>query len=263
MNYSPSNHSFVICAFGQSPFLEQCIESIENQSVKSNALIATSTPNDYINTLAEKHNLMVFVNTGESGIAGDWNYALSAAKTELVTLAHQDDVYLPHYTATMLETINRVENPVLFSGNYGELREDAAIYANRLLNIKKLLRIPMRLFPGKIWARRLSLAFGDSICCPSVTYLKSVMQEHPFKAGFKTNLDWQMWEELSKEKGAFAYSDRPVMLHRIHGGSETSRVIGETGRFEEDVQMFSKFWPQRFAKSLAAAYSSSEKSNQI
>lgn len=263
MKYSPSDHCFVICAFGQSPFLEQCIESIENQSVKSSTIIATSTPNEHINTLAGKHNLKVFINVGESGIAGDWNFALSAAETALITLAHQDDVYLPHYTATMLDKINRAENPLLFSGDYGELRGNAAVYANRLLNIKKTLRIPMRLFPEKVWARRLSLAFGDSICCPSVTYLKSVMQIHPFKAGFKTNLDWQMWEELSKEKGTFAYSGKPVMLHRIHGGSETSRVIGETGRFEEDVQMFSKFWPRPLAKALASAYSSSEKSNQI
>ncbi|MBQ6386354.1 MAG: glycosyltransferase family 2 protein, partial [Lachnospiraceae bacterium] len=92
-----------------------------------------------------------------------------------MTLAHQDDVYAPGYTAKMLSAMNRCRDPILFSSGYGELRDGEVVTSSRLLNIKKLLRLPMRAFPGSVWARRLSLAFGDSICCPSVTYVRDVM----------------------------------------------------------------------------------------
>ena len=263
MKYLPKDHSFIICAFRESPYLEQCILSLKNQLVPTAAAISTSTPNEHIRSLAEKYGLEVFVNAGEKGIAGDWNFALSCAKTPLVTLAHQDDIYLPEYTAEMLRGMNAVSAPLLFSSNYGEKRGEEEVYSNRLLNVKKLLRLPMRLFPGKKWARRMSLAFGDSICCPSVTYVSALMKRFPFEAGLKAGLDWQEWEKLSRLEGSFAYSNKPLMLHRIHAESETSRVIENTGRSSEDLEMFRRFWPEPVAKALSRLYAGSEKSNEI
>ena len=43
-----NDHTFAICAYKESPYLEECIKSLKNQTIKSNILIATSTPNDYI-----------------------------------------------------------------------------------------------------------------------------------------------------------------------------------------------------------------------
>ena len=46
------NHTFVICAYKESPYLEECIQSLMNQRIKSNVIITTSTPNVYIERLA-------------------------------------------------------------------------------------------------------------------------------------------------------------------------------------------------------------------
>ena len=263
MHYTAADHTFSVCAYKESPYLEECICSLLSQSVKTNIIIATSTPNEYIKALADKYNLPVFVNIGESGISGDWNFALSAAKTELITIAHQDDIYEPEYAEKLLKTVNRRKNIILYSCNYGELRNGVKINSNRLLNVKKILRIPMRLFPNRVFARRMSLAFGDSICCPSVTYVKSIISEHPFTKDYKADLDWQQWEKLSKLEGAFAYCNDYLMYHRIHEESETSHVIGETGRGREDYEMFLRFWPVPVAKLLAHRYADAEKSNDM
>ena len=60
-------HTFVICAYGESPYLEECICSLLNQKRKSPVLIATSTPNEHIERLAEKYHLQVKVNQGKRG----------------------------------------------------------------------------------------------------------------------------------------------------------------------------------------------------
>ena len=51
--YIPS-HMFVVCAYKESPYLESCIKSVLNQSVKTKVAISTGTPNDYIRKIAEK-----------------------------------------------------------------------------------------------------------------------------------------------------------------------------------------------------------------
>ena len=261
MNYLPTDHTFAVCAYKESAFLEECVSSLKAQTIKTNIIIATSTPNSYISSIAQKHNLPVFINTGKSGIAGDWNFALSSADTPLITIAHQDDIYAPQYAEKMLRAVNSLRDPILFSCNYGELRNGVKVCSNTLLNIKKVLRVPMRLFPYSITARRMSLAFGDSICCPSVTYIKDIISAHPFSPDYKAALDWQQWETLSKLKGSFAYCNDYLMFHRIHEESETSRVIGDTGRGGEDYEMFLRFWPKPIARLLAHRYADAEKSN--
>ena len=91
------NHTFAICAYKESPYLEECIKSLKNQTVKSNIIMATSTPNDHIKNLAQKYEIQLFINNGEKGIGQDWNFAVSNTKTDYVTVAHQDDVYCENY----------------------------------------------------------------------------------------------------------------------------------------------------------------------
>lgn len=253
----------MICAYGENPYLEESILSVKKQTLETNAKISTSTPNNYILNLAEKYNLSVLVNDGPGDMADNFNFAIRSAGTELVTLIHQDDLYLPDYAGEMLRCMNNAKNPILFSSDYGELRGNEAVYSNRLLNIKKVLRMPMRLLPSLKVGKRLSLAFGDSICCPSVTYVSSVMVSHSYSSGLKTNHDWKLWEELSKEKGAFVYSSKALMLHRIHEESGTSRSINDTGRSDEDYEMFLKFHIPPVARALTRLYSNSEKSNTL
>ena len=261
--FSFRDHSFIICAYKESPYLEECIKSLKWQTPASNIIITTSTPNEYIQSLADKYSIQMIENCGEHGIAGDWNFALKTAETKLVTIAHQDDVYLPMYTQIMIDEINKAEKPLFFSSAYGELRGSDYVASNRLLNIKKLMMMPISSFPHSKNIRRMVLSFGNPICCPSVTYVKDNKEFELFSNGYKSNLDWQQWEKLSKKDGSFVYYGKPLMLHRIHEDSETSKVIGSDGRKNEDYQMFLNFWPKQIAKILSEVYSKAENSNKL
>ena len=49
-----TDHTFAICAYKESEYLEECIKSIKKQSLKSNIIMVTSTPNDFIKNMAKK-----------------------------------------------------------------------------------------------------------------------------------------------------------------------------------------------------------------
>ena len=266
MNYTANDHTYVLCAYKESEFLEECINSLLSQTVKSSVLIATSTPNRHITDLAEKYGIEVFVNNGEKGIGGDWNFAVSCAKTPLVTIAHQDDIYEPEYTEAMLSLASRADNPIICFSGYGELRDGEKVYKNSVLMVKRLLLSPLKIkvFWKNRFVRRRVLSLGNCICCPAVTYVIKNTADSPFTNDYKSNIDWQQWERLSKKKGSFAYTARPLMCHRIHEASTTSEVIGEDdGRSREDYDMYLKFWPQWVARLLMKGYSKSQDSNKV
>ena len=52
-----NQHTFVICAYGDSPFLEECILSLVNQELKYQVILYTSTHRDYIEKLCLKYNI--------------------------------------------------------------------------------------------------------------------------------------------------------------------------------------------------------------
>lgn len=44
-------HTFVVCAYKESRYLESCVRSLVNQTVKSDIIMTTSTENEHIKKL--------------------------------------------------------------------------------------------------------------------------------------------------------------------------------------------------------------------
>ena len=263
--YTEHDHTYVVCAYGASPYLEECLNSVVNQSVHSRVIISTSTPSEGISSLAEKIGVPLMVNKGASGIAGDWNAALSHCDTPLVTLAHQDDVYLASYTESMLKAINSADKPLIYFSDYAELRDGNLVSSNKLLRIKRLLLAPLKVpfFASSRLVRRRCLSLGSPICCPSVTFVMKSLPRPIFEEGFKSDLDWQAWEKMAHLHGSFVYDPTVQMRHRIHQDSETSSLIMDDTRVREDLEMLSLFWPGSIARLINRFYSKAQLSNEI
>lgn len=258
------NHTYAICAYKESAYLEECVKSVLAQNAKSRVIMCTSTPNAHIQAVCDKYGVPLHVNPAKSSIHGDWNFAMDTAGTEYVTLCHQDDVYEPGYHAALKAAVEKGGFDIFFT-DYYELRNGAKSAEGTLLAIKRVLLWPLRVpfLQRARWAKRWALRFGNSICCPAVTYHRSALPIPLFKGGLKSNLDWETWVRISDEKGKFAYKPEKLMCHRIHEESETSRIIGENQRGNEDYQIFIKFWPPFIAKALTRFYAASEKSNDV
>ena len=260
-----NKHTFAICAYKESPYLETCIKSLLDQTVKTDVIVATSTPNSFIGDLCKKYNLPLYINTGEHGITQDWNFAYSQTDADYITIAHQDDVYDKHYVEELYRAVSKVKKPIIFFTDYSELRDDCVVHDNKLLKIKRWMLIPLRfrsLWSSKFVRRRI-LSLGSPICCPSVTFVTENCPRPVFQHGFRASEDWQAWELLSRREGAFVYCKKTLTYHRIHEESETSKVLGDNARQSEDFVMFCKFWPRGIAKFLTKLYGTSEKSNEM
>lgn len=262
-SFNPSDFEFVICAYKESPYLEKCIQSLRNQKIQVKTILVTSTPNKHIESLVQRYRLEYYINTGKRGIAEDWNFGLLKADKRIVTIAHQDDIYESDFAIKVLENINKHKKALIAFTNYGEIRNEKRINNNKLLCTKRKMLFPLKnkYLQNLIFLRRCILSFGSAICCPSVTFIKENLPETIFLSGYRSNLDWQAWESISKLQGAFVYCDDILMYHRIHEASATTAIIADNNRSKEDFEMFCKFWPKWIAQIIEHFYRKSEASN--
>ncbi|MGN8886879.1 glycosyltransferase [Blautia sp. HCP28S3_G10] len=260
-----TEHTFVVCAYKESQYLEECINSLRNQSIKSNILIATSTPNDYIKGIADKYAIPYYINEGEGGITQDWNFAYSCADSKYITIAHQDDIYDRTYLETALKYMKNAKHPLIFFSDYYEIRDGEKVANNKLLKVKRIMLLPLRIkiFRSSVWVRRRILSLGSPICCPSVSFAVRNLPKVVFENHYRACEDWEAWEKISRKKGQFLYSKEKLMGHRIHEESETTAAIGDNKRSREEFEMFCKFWPSGIAKIIEKFYGTGQNSNQL
>ncbi len=256
-------HTFVLCAYKESPYLEECVLSLLAQTHKSEILICTSTPNGHIAAIAEKYSLPYHVRSGEASITEDWNFAVSCADTPYVTIAHQDDIYEPEYTLQIMKKALKSRRPILIFTDYFEIRGEERVYKNKLLKIKRRMNSLFKIFKKSRFVRRRVLSFGNSICCPAVTYAMDRYGDFKFDSDYRFACDWDAWERLSRKKGEFLYISKPLMGHRIHEDSETTKQTASSGRAEEEYKMFCRFWNRRLARRLSGYYAKGAESNTL
>ena len=255
-------HSFAVCAYGESPYLEACLRSLKAQTVPSELLICTSTPNRHIESLSEKYQIPLMVRDlekdgGVRGIGADWNYAFRCARGRFVTLAHQDDIYEKHYTETILAAAERWPDMDLFTCAAVTLKNGRPERFPGLPEIvKTVLRLPLR-FRGishLTWVKRLVFRFGNSVICPSVSYRKKAVgafmqiknsgHPGPFSETRKFILDWEFLFDFAAESGRWICEETPLMFYRVHDGAATAACIEDHAREREEKEMFRRLWPE-------------------
>lgn len=251
------DHSFVVPAYGRSPHLADCLASLDAQTLRgSEIVVSTSTPCEEVEALAARFGARYYAHTSTGGIGRDWNAARAQATGRWVTIAHQDDLYLPEFLASTMRAVEAAPDAVLVMTDYVELLGEVERPRTAMLRIKRVLLELGFLSRGSIRreADKLRLLrFGSPIACPSVT-LGPGATDIAFREDLKVDLDWEAWIRLARRPGSFCFVRDRLMVHRIHEASETSAGVRDGTRASEDAAMFASLWPAPIAALLARAY---------
>ncbi len=272
-------HAFVICAYGDSPYLESCVRSLLGQTMESDIICATSTPSPYIDGIMGKYGIPVAVRDGRSDIQDDWNFALSQADAAYVTIAHQDDMYARHYVEELWNAYEKWPDMTLFTTDAVTVRHEAAargnagaaaggteprtrgrlVYFSAKNQIKKLLRLPLRLhgLADREWVKMAALRLGNPIMCPSCAYRKDYLPDPIFHSEYRFALDWDSLVDMARWPGRFICVEKPLLFYRVHDGAQTRACIENHLRETEERQMFARFWPEKLTGILMRFYKGS------
>lgn len=249
----PTDHTFAVCAYKDSPYLEKCLSSVVSQIKKSNVIMCTPTPTDKIKALAEKYDVPLFINPdGNADMQGSWNFAVSKADTSYVTVCHQDDYYSEGYFAAIE---NFLTDDLLFlhtayTTAYTDSDGNTEIKKSKNIIFKRIIHAVFanRWQQDKIFFKRWDLRFGNSVCCPTCTYSKKNLEQPIFTSQLKHGVDWDLYISLASRKGRIAYIKKPVAFKRIHLEAQTNQDVASGVRAREDIELYSRLWPKPFAK---------------
>lgn len=260
-----TEHSFAVMAYKDSPYLSACLDSLVVQTVPSRIYITTSTPSPYIEEIAKKYGIELYLTATGLGIAHDWNFSFYKARTKYVTLAHQDDLYMPEYTNTCMQESEKFKDTLICFTESDEMVDGKIRTHTALLHIKNFMLnffTPLKNdIQTKFFKRRL-LSMGNPIAAPSVMYNLDKLADFHFSEEFSINMDWDAWARMADLEGRFIYINKVLLTHRIHPGSATTAGLKANVRQAEDLKMFNRFWPGFLAHPLAKIYAGSYKSNE-
>lgn len=249
-------HTFAICAYQDSPYLEACIKSLKKQSSPVQIIMCTSTPSVFIKSMAEEYGIPLYVREGKSDIGEDWNFAYQMADSRLVTIAHQDDRYHSEYARIVQKVWRRYSDTTVFSTGCAIVRGDTPVRPGKVEFIKYLLRTPLKLthLGNRTWVKKSVLMLGNPIICPSCTYDKKAIGEPLFDSSFQFALDWDTMWKLAGRPGRFICMERPLIYYRVHEGAATKACIQNHCREQEEELMYRKIWPEPIVKLLMHFY---------
>ena len=249
-------HTFAVCAYKDSPYLEECIRSLKRQSVPTRIILCTSTPSSYIQEMAERFDIPLYIRQGESDIQTDWNFACEKADSRLVTIAHQDDCYHRDYAKWVQDCWARYPDTTVFTTDCAIVKNGAVQKPGVILFVKMLLRLPLR-FRGmadRTWVKKAALRFGNPVICPSCTYDKEALGQPLFDSEYKFALDWDTMWKFAERPGRFVCVERPLIYYRIHEQATTKACIQDHRRSQEETAMYGKIWPKPVVKVLMFFY---------
>lgn len=260
-NYTEKDLTFVICAYKECEFLEDAIKSLTNQTKKSKILISTSTPNEHIQKLADKYQIEVRVNPC-GGQIEDYNFAMEQADTRLIMLMHQDEIIRETFTESILEYINKFKDPIIVFTDYIEMHNNMVDdKPSTMVKIKRLMLLPSKIkwLSSIKFGKRIIQCMGDPITHPTVVCVRDKMPKEIFRDKFKASMDWDLWERLSKEKGAFVYVPKVLLHHRMCDENQTVQLLKTSNiRYENEYEIFCRFWPKWIARLIMKFYSKAQ-----
>lgn len=264
-----NDHTFVVLAYKDSPYLTECIESLKKQTIQSEIIIATSTPSDYISGIAKKYGVEVFVTEYGKGVVHDNNFGFRQVITKYVTMTHQDDLYLPAYAETCVAAAEKFKDTLICFTNYAEIMDGKDRPLTFMLKVKRCILsvfIPFQShLSGKYWKSRM-LSLGNPIAAPNVMYNLEKLPGFQFSMELSQDantVDWATWYKFAKMDGRFYYARKVLLKRRIHAESLSTIGLENNSRFVEDLNMFRQFWPDFIAKFLARVYASGYTSNAV
>ena len=256
-------HAFVIPCYGESSYLEACIQSLLKQKNPSPIYLCTATPNAFLKRISREYRLPLFVRNGEPSLARDWNFALEVGRkrAKLVTIAHQDDLYHEDYTKAVEHAYSLYPDASLIFTAVQDIDGMGQKLPNVAEKVKRILRLPYHFThhtEKSLW-KKLPLLFGNSISCSSCTYVTAHCRRLLFKNDYRFITDWDAFLHLAEKEGRFLYIKKALLSYRRHEEAETRKQMKNKNRLKEEKEQFRKLHGKFLGGLLAKVYSLSGK----
>ena len=240
--------SIVIPIYNAEKYLEECLNSIKNQTYKNiEVIMVNDGSKDNSETIckrfSEDDTRFRYFTKVNGGVSSARNLGLDNVKGEYITFIDADDWIAEKHLELLINSIKKTNSDIGVS-SYKEFNNKDTYYIRvytkqekNLLNFEKMNRDKfLSLFPKLMSA---NVCFNNAV---SKLFRKDLVKNLRFDTSIKYGEDLDFYFRLYLNVDSISYVDELTYVYRIHGDSTTSNFNQEHAEQELNIfkQMYEK-----------------------
>jgi glycosyltransferase involved in cell wall biosynthesis len=229
MNFS---HTFVVPSRNQADYIGQTIESLLQQDLPGSEIVvsedfSTDHTRQVLATFGDR--IRVVQPPEHKGMAFNWNWGVSQARTDWVSIMGADDLALPHFVRALHAGVQRYGNAVVVSGDVEQIDG-----AGKLVKSEGTVTARPVVHPPQTLYRLLA---ANMVQVAAHCFRRDAWHK---VGGFEGRLrlygDWGLWLKLAP-LGDFAHVRQVIARYRIaYRPGIAKQRLPESLRDDADVQ---------------------------
>lgn len=238
--------SIVIPIYNAEKYLEECLNSIKNQTYKNiEVIMVNDGSKDDSETIckrfSEDDTRFRYFTKVNGGVSSARNLGLDNVKGEYITFIDADDWIAEKHLELLINSIKKTNSDIGVS-SYKEFNNKDTYYIRvytkqekNLLNFEKMNRDKfLSLFPKLMSA---NVCFNNAV---SKLFRKDLVKNLRFDTSIKYGEDLDFYFRLYLNVDSISYVDELTYVYRIHGDSTTSNFNQEHA--EQELTIFKQMY---------------------
>jgi len=239
--------SIVIPIYNAEKYLEQCLNSIKNQTYKNfEVIMVNDGSKDESETIckrfSEDDSRFRYFTKSNEGVSSARNLGLDNVKGDFITFIDSDDWIAEKHLELLINSIKKTNSDIVVSC-YKEFDNNIDTYytivytkqEKNLLNFEKMNRDDfLTIFPKLM---SINVCFNNAV---AKLFRKELVNNLRFDTSIKYGEDLDFYFSLYLNVESVSYVDELTYVYRIHGDSTTSNFNQEYA--EQELSIFKKMF---------------------
>lgn len=238
--------SIVIPIYNAEKYLEECLNSIKNQTYKNfEVIIVNDGSKDNSETIckrfSEDDSRFRYFTKSNGGVSSARNLGLDNVKGDFITFIDSDDWIAEKHLELLINSIKKTNSDIVVSC-YKEFDNIDTYYTivytkqeKNLLNFEKMNRDDfLTIFPKLM---SINVCFNNAV---AKLFRKELVNNLRFDTSIKYGEDLDFYFSLYLNVESVSYVDELTYVYRIHGDSTTSNFNQEYA--EQELSIFKKMF---------------------
>ena len=243
--------SVVVTCYNQEKLIEECLESVKEQSYDSLELIicddkssdgSVETIRKWIEKSSKRFdNVELIVNKRNLGIAGNHNAGLKKASGEFVTFIHGDDKLHSKDSIANIAAFLKDENLTFCACRFKAFLDNGdGKYVDLHLSPSEKVMPLFHLSPKRQFSLLCKSNFVPGVMVFETSFLNEL---GGFDEEMRINEDWAIWLKLTSLGYQIKCSSEPFLLYRKHPRAITVSAMNEGKKdfFEYQLSVINKY----------------------
>ena len=240
--------SIVIPIYNAEKYLEECLNSIKNQTYKNfEVIMVNDGSKDDSETICmnflRSDSRFRYLKKENGGVSSARNVGLDNVEGDYITFIDADDWVDENYLDLLITTVEKNHSDIVVS-SYKQFNNIDVFYLRAytiqekyLLNFEKMNRDDfLTIFPKLM---STNVCFNNAV---AKLFRKELVNDLRFDTSIKYGEDLDFYFRLYLTVDSISYVDEPTYVYRIHGDSTTSNFNQEHAEQELNIfkQMYEK-----------------------